>query len=164
MVLSPESLLTLQHWLAARYHRAAFADEFENRLKAKPSKLDRKIAQALNHAGQHVLAVFFDVDDGEEVERDGPDDLYRLRVTVLYDSTEDEPNAYKVAQEAANAIEVAFVKAFGADGHWHDIQLLSCDAVSDSAMTVAESRLLKRWRLDHMSLEEEPHQPMFRPG
>lgn len=163
LVLSPESLVTLQHWLAARYHRAAFADEFENRLKAKPAKLDRKIAKALDDAAQHVLAVFFDVDDGEEVKRDGPDDVYKLRVTVLYDSAKDEPKAYTAAQGAADAIESDFEKAFLADGQWHDIQLLSCEAVSDSAMTVAESRMLKRWRLDHMSLEEEPLQPMFHP-
>ena len=164
LVLSPESLVTLQLWLAARYHRAAFADEFENRLKAKPAKLDRKIAKALDDAAQHVLAVFFNVDDGEEVKRDGPDDVYQLRVTVLYDSAQDEPKAYEAAQRAADAIESEFEKAFLANGQWHDIQLLSCDAVSDAAMTVAESRLLKRWRLDHMSLEEEPLQPMFQPS
>ena len=45
--LSPESLATLQHWLAARYRRAAFADEFETRLKSKPGLLDKKIAKAL---------------------------------------------------------------------------------------------------------------------
>ena len=163
LMLSPESLVTLQHWLAARYYRAAFADEFENRLKAKPAKLDRKIAKALDNAAQHVLAVFFDVDDGEEVKRDGPDDVYQLRVTVLYDSAKDEPKAYKAAQAAADVIESEFEKAFLAGGQWHDIQLLSCEAVSDSAMTVAESRMLKRWRLDHMSLEVEPLQPMFQP-
>jgi hypothetical protein len=163
LVLSPESLVTLQHWLAARYHRAAFADEFESRLKAKPVRLDRKIAKALNDAAQHVLAVFFDVDDGEEVKRDGPGDVYQLRVTVLYESAKDEPKAYKAAQGAADAIEREFEKAFLAGGQWHDIRLVSCEAVSDSAMTVAESRMLKRWRLDHMSLEEEPLQPMFEP-
>lgn len=163
LVLSPEGLVTLQHWLAARYHRAAFADEFENRLKAKPAKLDRKIAKAFDDAAQHVLAVFFDVDDGEQVKRDGPEDPYQLRVTVLYDSARDEPTAYKVAQAAADEIESAFEEALLTDGQWHDIQLLSCEAVSDSAMTVAESRMLKRWRLDHMSLEEEPIQPMLQP-
>ena len=163
-MLSPEGLVTLQLWLAARYHRAAFADEFENRLKAKPAKLDRKIAKAFDDAAQHVLAVFFNVDDGEEVKRDGPDDVYQLRVTVLYDSALDEPKAYEAAQRAADAIESEFEKALLANGQWHDIQLLSCDAVSDAAMTVAESRMLKRWRLDHMSLEEEPLQPMFQPG
>ena len=160
LTLSPEGLITLQHWLAARYHRAAFADEFENRLK-KPAKLHRKIVKALDNAAEHVLAVFFDIDDGKEVNRDGPGDVYELRVTVLYDSAKDEPKAYKAAQAAADAIESEFEKAFLADGQWHDIQLRSCETVSDTAMTVAESRMLKRWRLEHMSLDEEPIQPMF---
>lgn len=164
MSLSPESLLTLQHWLAARYHRAAFADEFENRLKAKPAKLDRKIAKALDDGGKHLLALFFDVDEGEEVQRKGREDLYQLRVTILYDSTKDEPTAYTAAQAVADAIAHEFEKALFADGQWSGIQLLSCEPVSDHVMTVADTRVLKRWRLDHMSLEDEPHQPMLSAG
>jgi len=159
--LSPESLATLQHWLAARYRRAAFADQFEARLKAKPGQLDRKIAKTLAATSVHVLAVFFDVDDGAEVVRTEPNDPYKLRITLLYDSTKDEPTAFAACEKAAALIEDAFVKAFFDGADWTQIQLLSCDAVSDSVMTVAESRLLKRWRLDHMSLADEPQQPML---
>ena len=159
MVLSLESLVTLQHWLASRYHRSAFADEFEARLKN--ARLDRKIAKSLDASGQHVLAVFFDVDDGEEVIREGPDDPYQLRVTVLYDGTKDEPTAYAQAQAAADAIESAFEKAFCDGARWRHIQLLSCETVSDSVMTIAQSRLLQRWRLDHISLEDDPRQPLL---
>lgn len=107
MTLSPEGLVTLRHWLAARYHRAAFADEFEQRLKAKPGKLGEKITKAMDDAGEHVLAVFFDVDGGDEKERNGPDDVYELRVILLYDSMKNEPAAYEAAQRAADAIEAA---------------------------------------------------------
>ncbi len=41
--LTPEDLVTLQKWLAARYHRAAFADEFERRLREKPRGLTRRL-------------------------------------------------------------------------------------------------------------------------
>lgn len=159
--LSPESLATLQHWLAARYRRAAFADEFEARLKGKPGQLDRKIAKALAPAAQHVLAVFFDVDEGVEVIRHDPEDVYQLRIMLLYDSTKDEPTAFAAGAKAAAAIEDAFENAFFDGVKWQQIQLLSCEAVSDSVMTIAESRLLKRWRLDHMSLADEPQQPML---
>jgi hypothetical protein len=159
--LSPASLLTLQTWLAARYHRAAFADEFEARLKAKPARLDRKIAKAMDDASAHILAVLFDVDEGNELSRHGPEDLYQLRVVILYDSQNDEPTAYAAAQKAADAIEDAFEATLCRDGKWHDIQLLSCDAMSDAAMTVAQSRSFKRWRLDHMSLEDARPQPML---
>lgn len=162
--LNPEGLLTLRHWLAARYHRAAFADAFEQRLKAKPGKLSEKIRKAMDDAGEHVLAVFFDVDGGDEKERNGPDDVYELRITLLYDSMKDEPAAYEAAQKAADAIESAFEVALRHDGTWRNIKLLSCDVVSDSAMTVADSRMLKRWRLDHMSLKKEPPQVMMPPN
>lgn len=162
--LSPASLVTLQHWLAARYRRAAFADEFESRLKAKPGQLDKRIAKALVPAGVHVLAVLFDVDQGEEVVRTEPDDTYQLRITLLYDSTKDEPAAFEAAEQAAAAIAEAFENAFFDGVKWNQIQLLSCEAVSDSAMTVAESRLLKRWRLDHMSLADDPQQPLLEAG
>lgn len=52
--LTPEGLVTLQLWLAARYRRAAFADEFERRLKDKPARLDKKIAKALVAPGRRL--------------------------------------------------------------------------------------------------------------
>lgn len=159
--LTPEALVTLQKWLAARYYRSAFADEFERRLKDKPAKLDKKIAKALEVPSEHVLAVLFDVDGGTENHRNGADDVYQLRVTLLYDSTKDEPTAYEATQKTADAIEKAFETAFCVAGTWKNIQLLSCLPVSDSVMTVAQSRLLKQWRLDHVSLEADPPQPML---
>lgn len=159
--LSVEDLVTLQLWLAARYRRAAFADEFERRLKAKPARLDKKIAKSLDVPSEHVLAVFFEVDDGSETHRNGPDDVYDLRITLLYDSTKDEPAAYEATQKAAVAIEDSFEKAFCEGGVWKNIRLMSCIPVSDSAMTVAQSRLMKQWRLDYISLEEAPHESML---
>lgn len=162
--LQPEGLVTLQHWLAARYHRAAFAEEFERRLKSKPGKLDQKLAKAMDEAGAHILAVLFDVDGGQELEREAPEEVYELRITILYDSSLDEPEAYEAAQKAANSVEASFEAALVQEGRWRGIRLLSCEAVSDSAMTVAQSRLLKRWRLDYMSLADDPQQTVLTPG
>jgi len=159
--LAPEGLVTMQQWLAARYRRAAFADVFEHRLKEKPARLDRKIAKALEVAGKHILAVLFDVDEGHEIARDGPADVYQLRITLLYDSTTDEPTAFAAAEQAVEIIEDAFEDAFFDGKLWRQIQLQSCTSVSDNVMTIAESRLLKQWRLDYMSLENDPQQPML---
>lgn len=159
--LAAEGQVTLQKWLAARYYRSAFADEFERRLKNKPGRLDGKLAKALEEPGEHILAVLFDVDGGTENHRNGADDVYELHITLLYDSTKNEPAAYDAAQKAANAIEDAFEKAFCLAGTWKNIQLLSCLPVSDDAMTVAQSRLLKQWRLEHVSLEADPQQSML---
>ncbi len=159
--LAPGDLVTLQQWLAARYRRAAFSDEFERRLKEKPARMDRKIAKALASAGKHVLAILFDVDDGHEVARTDPSDPYQLRITLLYDSTKDEPAAYAASEQAVMAIEGAFENAFFDGNNWRQIRLLSCISVSDNVMTVAQSRLLKQWRLDHISLEDDPQQPLL---
>lgn len=159
--LSAKARVTLQNWLAARYYRAAFPEEFETRLKARPGRLNEKIVKAMDDAGEHVLAVYFDLDNGEEHERNGPDDLYQLTITLLYDSEKDEEAAHAAAQKAASAIEEAFEAALYSNSKWRDINLLSCDTVSDNAMSVAASRMLKQWRLDHMSLREDPPQVML---
>ncbi len=130
-------------------------------MKDKSARLDRKIAKALAAPSRHIVAVFFDVDEGVEKHRTGPGDAYELRITLLYDSTQDEPAAYQAAQAAADAIQDAFEAAFYRDGAWQSIQLLSCTPVSDGVMTIAESRVLKQWRLDHMSLEDDPQQPVL---
>ena len=164
MSLSAKARETLQRWLAARYHRAAFPEEFEARLKAKPGKLNEKIVKAMDDAGEHVLAVYFDLDNGEEHERNGADDVYMLTITLLYDTTKDEEAAYAVAEKAAEAIEKAFEDALYSNGKWRAINLLSCDIASDNAMSVAASRMLKLWRLDHMSLKEDPPLTMLPPN
>jgi hypothetical protein len=159
--LTSEGKVTLQKWLAARYYRSAFADEFERRLKEKPAKLDAKIAKVLEGPSEHILAVLFDVDGGTDTQRNGADDVYQLHITLLYDSTKNEPAAFDAAQSAADAIEDAFEMAFCVAGTWRNIQLLSCLPVSDNAMSVAQSRLLKQWRLEHVSLETDPQQSML---
>lgn len=158
MTLSAKARITLQHWLAARYYRSAFPEAFEARLKAKPARLNEKIVKAMGEAGQHILAVYFDLDNGEDHERSDPEDAYALRITLLYDSEQDEEAAYAATQKAADAIEAAFEAAFYSNGQWSDIKLLSCDPASDEAMTVAQSRMLRQWRLEYMSLKEDPPQ------
>ena len=51
--LDGQGLSILQRWLAARYRRAAFPDEFERRLRE--AKLPRRIEKALSTAGKHVI-------------------------------------------------------------------------------------------------------------
>ena len=139
------------------------AGVFHVKLKAKPGKLNEKIVKAMNGAGEHVLAVYFDLDNGEEHERSRSDDVYELTITLLYDSEKDEEAAHAAAQKAADAIEKAFEAALYSNGKWRDINLLSCDIASDNAMSVAASRMLKQWRLDHMSLKEDPPLAMMPP-
>jgi len=65
---------------------------------------------------------------------------------------------------AAEALEKLFVAAFYLeDSRWKNICLMYCDPISDSAITVAQREMLKQWRLEHVSLQEDPLQPMITP-
>jgi len=158
--LDAQGLSILQHWLAARYRRAAFPDEFERRLKE--AKMPRRIEKALDTAGKHVVAVLFDIDGGEDSQRNGPDDLYRLGIYLLYDTSQNESDAEAAARSAADVIEKTFESAFQSqDNAWKNIQLEYCDVISDQAMSYADSRMLKQWRLEYISLEDDPQQPVL---
>lgn len=158
----------LQRWLAARYHRAAFPEAFEDRLRAViiPGKYTflKKIEKILSDGGQHIRGLLFDLDEGKDIERKSEDDVYQLGINVLYDSNKDEPTAAAAAIKAAQELEDLFSSAFYiADVGWKNINLMYCDPVSDSAMTVAMREMLKQWRLEHMSLQDDPPQPMITP-
>jgi hypothetical protein len=160
--LSPENHAILQMWLASRYRRSAFPDEFERRLTSKEFKLHEKIAKAVKTHGELIAGVFFDVDDGAEVTRNGPDDTYILDITILHSADPDFDAAEKAADTVAKAIEKAFKdKLFDPTKTWQHIELRSCDSVSESVLTYQQFKQLKRWRLEHLSLASEPQQPLL---
>jgi hypothetical protein len=152
--LSPKGLQSLQWWLSARYRRAAFPDAFEHRLRTKKDRLRGAISSAMEPCRDLVRGIYFLLDDGEERDRQGADDLYELGIYLLYDHTQD-PEASQVAEDAAEKISDAFEGEFLSAGAWKNIRLLFCEAISDAAMTVAQERELKEWRLDHLSLESD---------
>jgi hypothetical protein len=160
--LPPESHAVFQMWLASRYRRSAFPDEFERRLTSKEFKLHEKIAKAVKPHGDLIAGVFFDVDEGAEVTRGGPDDTYTLDIIILHSADPDFDAAEKAAETAAKTIEQAFKdKLFDATKTWQHIELRSCDPVSESVLTYQPFRQLKRWRRVHISLAAVPQQPML---
>ncbi|MCK4623014.1 MAG: hypothetical protein KAT62_12455 [Desulfuromonadales bacterium] len=159
--LSPPSLATLQLWLASRYRRSAFPDAFERRLVE--SKLAAKITKAVKPHGEKITAVFFDVDEGQEVIRTEPDDVYTLDIILLHATEPDFNAAEQAAIDAKAAIENSFRKTFldPKSGNWKGIELRYVDAISEEALTYRQSKLLKKWRLDHISLRAEPQQSIL---
>lgn len=158
--LAPRNHATLQRWLAARYQRAAFPDVFEGRLKQY--ELDKKIAKAVRPHGELISAVLFDVDEGQEVSRNGPDDPYVLDITLLYAIEPDAEQAKAAAEQAAAAIRGAFqAKLKKPDEDWKEIELRYCEAISEMGITYHQFSVMKRYRLDHLSLGADPQQPVM---
>ncbi|MGH8773222.1 MAG: hypothetical protein ACREV2_18900, partial [Burkholderiales bacterium] len=155
---------TLQLWLAARYHRSAFSDEFDRRLNEETGVAER-LANVFRETGKYVVAVFFDVDEGQEKTRRGPDDTYELLVTLLYAPYEDPEAAEVAAKQAAARIEEIFQSRCKAtrDGAqvWQWIELQGVEVTSDQALTYTASQQLTKWHADHISLRVDPEQPLL---
>ena len=159
--LSPDNYNTFQLWLASRYRRSAFPDEFERR-PTKEAKLAEKISNAVKPHGDLISGVFFDVDGGKDVTRNGYDDTYTLGIFILYTAEPDVTAAENAAIEAASAIEKVFKeKLFNPTKKWQQIELHFCEAISEAALTYQVFKQLKRWRLDHVSLAAVPQQPVL---
>jgi hypothetical protein len=157
LVLSTENIVSFQIWLASRYRRSAFPDEFEDRLKI--NKLANKIASAVKPHGEDITGVFFDVDEGIEVARLGPDDTYLLDIVILHRAEPNFEKSLKAAEEVQQQIEKAFQSAFYTSlQKWQHIELRYCEVSSEEALTYKRLKELKRWRLDHMSLAAIPQQ------
>jgi hypothetical protein len=161
LLIDSNSLSTLQYWLAARYRRSAFPDAFDRHLGERG--IARRLAKILEPTGNHILAVFFDVDEGIVREHEGDDDPFTLSINLLYSTASDPDYAETAANEAAEAIKTVFHdRCFDPKiGRWRGIELLDCSAISDEALTYAMSLKLKRWNADYISLRAEPAQPMI---
>ncbi len=158
--LRPGDQSILQRWLAARYRRAGFPDEFEKRLK--DSGASDRLTKILKPAGQHICAIFFDVDEGAEVQRIDPEDPYVLSIVLLYTTQPNARESETVALDLKGKIESAFQDLFfKKKNRWTGIELVDCSVMSDEALTYAQSVILKQWRLEHLSLRDEEEQPMM---
>lgn len=159
--LSSAGLSIFQRWLASRYRRSAFLDEFENRLKN--TGLAGRIAKAVKPHGELITAVFFDVDEGEEILRNGPDDIYVLDIVLLYATEPDFNAAALAANKAKEVIEDAFrTKLFDNQSKkWRNIELRYVDTISEEALSYRQFTLMKPWRIEHISLGADPQQPIL---
>jgi hypothetical protein len=146
--------------LAARYRRSAFPDEFDHRLAT--TGVRDQLVRILKRQGAHILAIYFDVDDGQNVEHTGSDDPYKLTISLLY-STEIAPDGAELAAvEASKAIRSAFKTKCCVDGvHWKWIELADCEVLADNAVTVAQASFLKKWQTDYISFRTDPPQEML---
>jgi len=160
--LTPAELTILQTWLSVRYRRSSFADEFDRRIKDKGAKFYDRFVKIIKATGSNLLAVLFDVDSGQELNRSGADDPYALSIYLLFSVAEDPAAAEEAAVSAAKEISALFAKSYFINGKWENIELRECEPISEGSMSVYQWRLLKPWSFDYLSLREDPQGPMTR--
>jgi len=119
--------------------------------------LPSKLTKILKSEGEVIKGIFFDLDDGEEVERLDDDDVYSLHIILMY--SEVFSDAFQRAQRAAERITELIGNNFydKVNKFWRKIELGSCEAVSDESMPVALAERLKRWNADYISLRDAQH-------
>jgi hypothetical protein len=153
--LATKELQIMRRWLAARYRRHAFSDEFEQRF----DKVEKKFRDILKHSSTHLRAVLFDLHDPstDAVNSDGP---YVLDIYLVYTSAPNAEESLKIAEMTKEKIEKAFQDKYKASGQWKGIELGSCDVLSDNALTYAQYLDLVEWRAEGLSLRSDPFGPM----
>lgn len=149
--LPGDALNALRSWLAVRYNRSAWPDAFVDRLNA--SKLGEKLATLMKKEGQHVSAVYFNLDGGRR--RDHTDgSAYELDIVFTFLPGNDPVAMQARMDDLADRVTDAFTNRLFDPGTeaWKDIVLKGCMAISEDDMTLSQARKLQTWRLDHLSV------------
>lgn len=151
--LTFEELNTLQVWLAARYRRSAFPNEFNRRLEG--DKVADKIAKKLAPLGETLTGLYFDLEQNEELEK--AENAYQLGIYVLWKDDGDEDKFSKIENLVLN-ITAIFEKAFykKESDQWNKIELTECIDVSENAMSYELVSRLQKWNADYISLRASP--------
>jgi hypothetical protein len=124
-------------WLASRYSRPAFADEF-NRRTANSSK---QIQRILKSSGGKVSGIYV----GTTLAELAAGEDYDLVVAIAMRGEDFErPVDWATVSQAVDAIGDALRHATG-------INLVDCLLVSESEMTLEALRVYARWDYDSLS-------------
>jgi hypothetical protein len=154
--LPAKELEILRRWLAARYRRHAFSDEFEKRFR----KVEDKLREALKKSSSHLRAILFDLDDDSGADSTGAESPYALDIYLIYTSQSNPGESLRVAESTKEKIEKAFKNKYKQSGEWTEIELRSCEVVSDKALTYSQYLELAEWRSEGLSLKSDPIGPM----
>ncbi|HUN01040.1 MAG TPA: hypothetical protein PLI96_11235 [Halothiobacillus sp.] len=152
-MFSGQSLSVLRSWLGVRYNRASFPDPFVNKLSA--FKTDKKIVKAIGPKAGLLSAIYFDVDDGQEVDHaDGSP--YLLKIVLVYPPGDDPDQIATEVDGLEDSISKLFTNTYFDEptGVWKGIALVACMSISEDDLTVSQARQFTQWRLEYMTLKE----------
>ncbi len=162
--IAAEHRRALKRWLADRYDRHAFPEEFEERMRR--TGVQDRLPKVFADSGYSIVRVFFELDDGEVEAHDGEDDVYSLRIYLVYSTQEDARKAAAVADTAKGRIEVLFktrcqASSTGRTMVWKWIELAEVVVLADSVMTLALANQLTHWHAEYISDRANPPQPQL---
>ena len=144
-VLEKNTVTILQGWLSARYKRAAFPNELIRRMEPIKKKLS-----SVNAA--KIVGIWMEYEpEDDDLPADEP---YELNIKIVYSTLHFD--ARTTAEEKAKSLRERFEKHFFAQGVWHSIDLRTCEAIADAVFSVRDILTYKQWRLEHLSLRENP--------
>jgi hypothetical protein len=148
--LAPGQLAALREWLAARYNRTAFPDEFNRRLEA--SGAPEKLKKLLAASNELISFIYFDL-KGRERDELPAEVPYELAVVLVHFPGPEPEEAGDKADELANRIDAALTQKLA--GPERGIAFRGCMAVSEDDIKLGEAQTLMRWRLDFITLKAE---------
>ncbi|AUM00781.1 hypothetical protein B4966_11835 [Rhodocyclaceae bacterium] len=161
LALPIDAKRVLKQWLAARYGRPAFPDEFEERLRK--GEVERKIAKILKPDAKYLVGLFFDLGEQRRTEA-GEGEPYALSISVVYDANEGGADARGAAERVAARLRELFEKTYGKPDVATEIALDACEAVADTYLTLADLRRVDQWRLEYISLRDDDQGDFFPVG
>jgi hypothetical protein len=140
-------LSILKLWLAQRYNRAEFPDEFNKRLEVC-ADFEKKWAKKHSSA---LSGVYFDTSDQEITDQNEP---YELKIYLVYasENTDNESKANLAKSELVDLLKRHYYQS----SSWNLIELVGCEVISDANFSVRNARIYKRWRFEHRSIKGEP--------
>jgi hypothetical protein len=147
-ILEPNGVDILQGWLAARYKRAAFPDD----LNARLMPMKRKLHSVGSSNPASIVGVWMKYSPDENRLNDKVP--YELWVKIVYSTLVFDAKAK--AEHEAEKLRASFEKLFLDGDLWRSIDLQTCEAIPDTAFTVRDLFCYKQWRLEHLSLSQDP--------
>lgn len=150
-VISEHGKQVLKQWLAAGYGRPAFPNEFEERLR----KVREKIKKTLAPESKNIFGLFFDLGKDRTAELNS-EEAYFLSIYVIYDASQEGTAAREASEKVAAKLQEFFEKTYGMANSAKEIALEKCIAVADTHITLADIRKIDQWRLEYMSLKNDP--------
>ena len=147
--LNKSDIEILRSWLAARYHRSAFPDAFNERTNQAFNNV-RKRAKAVS---AHVSAIFIALDPQEEELPDGQSYSVAIIGAIPDEILDVEPDARQQVDLFLTELATQLAKCKG-------IRVVDHDAQLESEISIRDLRHLRRLDYDDLSFKgDDPRAP-----